>query len=347
MGFYNAALRPLLFRLDPESAHDLAFKALAAGAVSLKPYQNPILEQHLFNLQFPNPLGLGAGFDKNARAVSHWHQLGFGHVEVGTVTWRAQPGNPKPRMFRLPEDKAIINRMGFNNEGASAVALRLGMVDRNLTLGINLGKSKVTPIEKAAEDYVSSFHALKDRGDYFVVNVSSPNTPGLRSLQERGPLGEIFAGMKEVDATKPLFVKVAPDLEFDALDEVIGVAREHKLTGIIATNTTISRDAIPTGRKNRDEAGGLSGAPLKKRANEVLAHLYRNCSKDMILIGVGGIFNGDDLYEKIALGAHLCQVYTGWIYGGPKMVPDCLRQLAQRMTQEGIKSVAELRGRAN
>ena len=344
MGFYDAALRPLLFRMDPESAHDFAFKALEAGFVSAKPYKNPILEQHLFSLPFPNPLGLGAGFDKNARAVSHWHKLGFGFVEVGTVTWHPQPGNDKPRMFRLPEDKAIINRMGFNNDGAQVVADRLRSSQRKITLGMNLGKSKITGLKDAPEDYRQSFVALKEFGDYFVVNVSSPNTPGLRSLQERGPLSEIFSAIKGVDASKPLFVKVAPDLEFDALDEVMEVAKEHKLTGIIATNTTISRDGIPVGHKNRDESGGLSGAPLKKRANEVLSHLHKSCGKDMILIGVGGIFNGDDLYEKIARGAHLCQVYTGWIYGGPSMVPRSLNQLAERMEREGIHSLGELRG---
>lgn len=343
MGFYNAALRPLLFRLDPEAAHDLAFKALERGVVSAKTFESPLLEQELFGVRFPNPLGLGAGFDKNARAVSQWHKLGFGSVEVGTVTWHAQPGNPKPRMFRLPEDQAIINRMGFNNDGADAVAERLENVKSAIPLGINLGKSKVTPLEKAPEDYQDSFQRLKDSGAYFVVNVSSPNTPGLRSLQEKGPLGEIFAAIKEIDSAKPLFVKVAPDLEFDALDEVVEVATQHKLTGIIATNTTISREAIPTGHSNREEAGGLSGAPLKKRSNEVLAHLYKICPKDMILIGVGGIFTGDDLYEKIALGAHLCQVYTGWIYGGPQMAPTALRGLCDRLTREGM-TLSTLRG---
>ena len=344
MGLYDAAIRPLLFRMDPESAHDFAFRYLEKGLVSVRPLESPLLEQTLFGVQFKNPLGLGAGFDKNARAVSHWHKLGFGFVEVGTVTWHAQPGNPKPRLFRLPEDKALINRMGFNNDGAERVAERLRGSLPRVALGINLGKSKITELNDAPNDYRQSFNALKDFGDYFVINVSSPNTPGLRSLQERGPLAEIFSAVREVDSQKPLFVKVAPDLEFDALDEVVAVAREHNLAGIIATNTTISRDAIPRGHKNRDEAGGLSGEPLKSRSNEVLKHLYKACGKDMVLIGIGGIFNGDDLYEKIALGAHLCQVYTGWIYGGPQMVPRSLRQLAGRLEKEGIKSIAELRG---
>ncbi len=343
MGFYQAALRPLLFRMDPEAAHDLAFKALERGALSARTFEDELLEQDLFGYHFPNPIGLGAGFDKNARAVSHWHKLGFGFAEVGTVTWHAQPGNPKPRLFRLPEDRALINRMGFNNDGAEAVSNRLKAQSSHIPLGINLGKSKVTELPDAPSDYQNSFRQLKDFGAYFVVNVSSPNTPGLRSLQERGPLGEIIAALKEIDNEKPLFVKVAPDLEFDALDQLIEVARDFRLTGIIATNTTISRDAIPEGRANREEAGGLSGLPLKKRSNEVLAHLYRACGNDMILIGVGGIFTGDDLYEKIALGAHLCQVYTGWIYGGPQMVPRTLQQCCERMQREGV-TLKMLRG---
>jgi len=345
MGFYEAALRPLLFRMDPESVHDLAFKALERGAVSTKVYENKLLEQDLFGVRFSNPLGLAAGFDKNARAVDHWHKLGFGSVEVGTITRNGQTGNPKPRLFRLPDDKALINRMGFNNDGAEAVAARLNHSASQIPLGINLGKSKVTPLEQAPEDYQESFRQLKEYGAYFVVNVSSPNTPGLRSLQERGPLSEIFRAIKEVDSTKPLFVKVAPDLELSALDEVVEVALEHGLTGIIATNTTISREGIPENRSNRNEAGGLSGAPVRNKSNEILRHLYRTCGEKMILIGVGGIFTGDDLYEKIALGAHLCQVYTGWIYGGPHMAPSCLERLAERMEDEGIQSLKDLRGK--
>ncbi|MEA2552786.1 MAG: dihydroorotate dehydrogenase [Fimbriimonadaceae bacterium] len=346
MGLYQAALRPLLFRMDPESAHDLAFKALERGAVTAKAYENEALHQTVFGLLFKNPLGLAAGFDKNARAVPHWHRLGFGHVEVGTVTWHPQPGNPKPRLFRLPEDKALINRMGFNNDGAEAVAERLSKSDSHIPLGINLGKSKVTPLEQAADDYQKSFRAMEAFGDYFVVNVSSPNTPGLRSLQERGPLAEIFSALRGVSADKPLFVKVAPDLELTALDEVVQVAAEHNLTGIVATNTTISREQIPSGRTHRDEAGGLSGQPIFEMSNKTLAHLYRTAPKEMVLIGVGGVFTGRDLYDKIAHGAHLAQVYTGWIYGGPQMAPRCLAELASLLEREGISDLAELRGMA-
>ena len=346
MGFYNGALRPLLFRMDPESAHDLAFKALEKGTVSAKTFESPLFEQEFFGVKFPNPLGLAAGFDKNARAVPHWHKLGFGSVEVGTVTWHAQPGNPKPRLFRLPEDQALINRMGFNNDGAEKVASRLWGLKPAIPIGINLGKSKVTPLEEAANDYQLSFRALKDFGAYFVVNVSSPNTPGLRSLQERGPLAEIFSAIRSVDDTKPLFVKVAPDLEFTALDEVIDVAREHHLTGIIATNTTISRGGVSADAPHRNEAGGLSGRPLWHLSNKVLKHLYQACGQEMILIGVGGIFTGQDLYDKIACGAHLCQVYTGWIYSGPQMAPRCLEELENLLERNGITSLSDLRGSA-
>ena len=345
MGFYKAALRPLLFRMDPESAHEMAFKALERGAVNVKPFESPLLGQELFGIQFSNPLGLAAGFDKNARAVAQWHKVGFGFAEIGTVTWHAQPGNPRPRLFRLPEDKALISRMGFNNDGAVAVADRLSKTKSQVPLGINLGKSKITQLERAAQDYQDSFRALKEFGDYFVVNVSSPNTPGLRTLQEKGPLSEIFGAIREVDASIPLFVKVAPDLELPALDEVVAVAAQHRLTGIIATNTTLSRDEIPAGRPHREESGGLSGLPLRERANEIMKHLYRACGQSMILIGVGGIFSGDDLYDRIGAGAHLCQVYTGWIYGGPNMAPSTLQRLSQRMEQEGHVKIDDLRGR--
>lgn len=343
MGVYEAALRPLLFRLDPESAHDLAFRALEKGRVSASAFESPLLEQELFGVRFDNPLGLAAGFDKNARAVNHWHKLGFGFAEIGTVTFHSQPGNDKPRLFRLPEDRAIINRMGFNNDGASTIASRMRLAQPQIPIGINLGKSKLTALENAASDYQQSYRLLKEVGAYFVVNVSSPNTPGLRSLQDRGPLSEIFSAIREVDASKPLFVKVAPDLEFDALDEVVAVAEEHHLTGIIATNTTVERTGVPETHTNRNQVGGLSGLPLKTRSNEVLSHLRKACSAGMVLIGVGGIFSGDDIYEKISLGAHLCQTYTGWIYGGPQMVPNCLRQLAIRMEREGIKKLDDLR----
>jgi dihydroorotate dehydrogenase len=340
MSLYESFLRPLAFQIDPETVHEKAMAVLARGLVSAPTFADPRLGQTRFGVRFPNPLGLAAGFDKNAQALDHWHRLGFGHVEVGTVTYLPQAGNPKPRLFRLPESKALINRMGFNNDGARVVAGRIAASRPRLPVGINLGKSKLTDLAEAAADYQKSYRLLRPFGDYFVVNVSSPNTPGLRTLQEKGPLREIFAALREVDSTKPLFVKIAPDLEFTALDDVLEVAIEARLAGLIATNTTISRADLP---RDPNEAGGLSGAPLRSRSNAVLAHLARHVPPEMTLIGVGGIFTGDDLYEKLRLGAHMAQIYTGWIYGGPATIPRCLARLVQLMERDGVKSLAELR----
>ncbi|AIE85218.1 dihydroorotate dehydrogenase 2 [Fimbriimonas ginsengisoli Gsoil 348] len=334
-------MRPLAFRMDPERVHEMAMGMLRRGLIRAKPFADSRLEQDLFGVHFPNPLGLAAGFDKNAVALEQWHRLGFGFVECGTITYHAQPGNPRPRMFRVPEAQGLINRLGFNNEGAEALATRLGAARPSIPVGINLGKSKVTPLEDAAKDYQASFRLLHRFGAYFVVNVSSPNTPGLRSLQERSALTEILASLREVDATRPMFVKVAPDLELSALDEVLEVAVEAGLTGLIATNTTISRDMIA---RDPGETGGLSGAPVRAKSNLVLAHLARNAPKEMTLIGVGGILTAEDLYEKIRLGAHLCQLYTGWIYGGPQMIPSVLEQLVTLMDREGVKRLGEVRG---
>ncbi len=328
--------------LDPERAHNLGLGLISRGMVRTRVFEDPSLRQTLFGVDFPNPLGLAAGFDKNATAVSHLHSLGFGFVEVGTITARRQPGNSKPRLFRLPRHRALINRMGFNNDGAPVVAQRLATSKPQIPVGVNLGKSKATELVDAPGDYKCSFEFLRDFGAYFVINVSSPNTPGLRSLQEKGPLLEIINAIRAADEEKPLFVKVAPDLETSALDDVLEVAHEEKLTGLIATNTTTSREGI-SGR-NCGEQGGLSGAPLREKSNQFLSHLYQGSDREMILIGVGGIFSGADLYEKIALGAHLCQVYTGWIYGGPTSVPSMLRQLVELMKRDGLAGLAELRG---
>lgn len=343
VGLYESLLRPLLFALDPETVHDLGMTLISRGAVSAPSFVDSRLEQTLFGVRFPNPVGLAAGFDKNAIALEFWDRLGFGFVELGTVTYHAQPGNPKPRMFRFPEDKAVINRLGFNNAGAAAAAIRVSESRPSLPFGINLGKSKITELKDAPLDYQKSYRLLHRFGDYFVVNVSSPNTPGLRQLQDRTALAEIFAALREVDATRPLFVKVAPDLEFDALDDVIAVAAEANLTGIVATNTTLSRSGLS---KPTSEAGGLSGAPLRKRANDVMRHLSQNSPKTMTLIGVGGIFSADHVWERIASGAHLCQMYTGWVYGGPATVPTLLRQFSERMDREGVSDLAQIRNSA-
>lgn len=343
MSIYESLLRPLLFNFDPEVAHNLALWAIRHGLVSASRFRDPRLSQELFGISFPNPLGLAAGFDKNAVALQHWERLGFGFAEIGTVTAHAQPGNAKPRMFRLPFEYALINRLGFNNVGAEGVAKNLLGVSTGIPIGVNLGKSKVTALDRAPEDYQQSFRLLKDHGAYFVINVSSPNTPGLRELQEKSRLMEILAAIREVDAHKPLFVKVAPDLEMSALDDVVAVAHETRLTGLIATNTTISRESLPPGDY---QEGGLSGAPLKAKAQEFMRHLFKSCDKGMVLIGVGGIFTGQDLFERISAGAHLCQIYTGWVYGGPGTAPKILRELVELMEQHGAQSLTELRGSA-
>jgi len=317
-------------------------KLLSRGLVTATKFEDASLRQNLLGAEFLNPIGLAAGFDKNAVGVDHWHRLGFGFVECGTITWHPQPGNPRPRMFRLPDDQALINRMGFNNDGAQVVANRLSVAKPSLRVGVNLGKSKITSLEDAPAEYARSFSLLRARGDYFVINVSSPNTPGLRGLQERAPLLDIIRAIQAVDSTKPLFVKIAPDLEVGALDDVISVVHETRLTGIIATNTTISRNGL---QNDPGETGGLSGLPLRTRAMEVLRHLRAHCPPECVLIGVGGIMNGDDAYERLRAGADLIQIYTGWIYAGPNAVPLMLRRIVERMRADGFSSLSDLRKR--
>lgn len=339
MSLYDA-IRPLAFMLEPELAHNLGMQAIERGWVTSRRFEHPILEQRLFGQRFSNPIGLAAGFDKNGVAVKAWHRFGFGFVEIGTVTARPQSGNPKPRLFRFPEDQAIVNRMGFNNDGCVAVGDRLVGLDARIPLGINIGKSKVTPIERALDDYLESFTQLAPFGNYFVVNVSSPNTPGLRSLQERTPLTNILLALRGYAPGKPIFVKIAPDLEEHALGEVLEVVLEVGIAGIIATNTTITRDGLS---RPFDGPGGLSGAPLKAKAEATLRFLAQRSPSQLTLIGVGGIFTADDVYERIRAGAHLVQMYTGWVYGGPELVPDVLEDLVGRMEREGIRSLEELR----
>lgn len=305
------ALRALLFRLDPEVAHEWAMTALQKGLIRARPcIQDPV---EVFGVRFPNRLGLAAGFDKNGVAISAWSKLGFGHVEVGTVTRHPQPGNPKPRLFRYPASRALINRMGFNNDGADALARRLETAPRTILIGVNLGKSKVTELDDAPGDYAYSFKLLAPLADYVVVNVSSPNTPGLRSLQEKGPLTRILWALRELDEHKPLLVKLAPDLEPSALDDLLELADDFRLSGLVATNTTLSREGLPT---DPAQAGGLSGAPLQPKADQVLDYLHR-ARPDLPLIGVGAVLEPEDARRKLALGATLVQAYTGFVYGGP------------------------------
>lgn len=315
MSAYERLLRPILFRMDPERVHNVALWAIARGLIRGKLLVDPRLERTVAGIRFPNPLGLAAGFDKNGVALDRWKDMGFGFAEAGTATWLAQPGNPKPRLFRLPEDRAVINRFGFNNSGAAELANRLRAAQPGIPIGINIGKSKAAPLEQAIQDYEQSFSALKHLGDYFVVNVSSPNTPGLRTLQEKGPLTELLSTLRKLDGNTPLFVKVSPDLSNGDLLDVVEVARTCRFTGIVATNTTLSRDGLST---SIVQDGGLSGKPLFARSNECLRILSEASQGELILIGVGGVFSGDDLRRKLEIGASLVQIYTGWVYGGPK-----------------------------
>jgi dihydroorotate dehydrogenase len=322
MPFYESALRPLLFLMEPERAHNLGLWAVSRGLVTAQA-PDRATARTVFGVRFPNPIGLAAGFDKNAVAVARWKSLGFGFVEIGTVTRHAQPGNPRPRMFRLPAEKAIINRLGFNNIGADAVAQNLEGVDAGIPVGVNIGKSKVTPLEEAHIDYAYSFRALSRFADYVVVNVSSPNTPGLRSLQDKESLTRILSGLKEIDARIPLLVKIAPDLTLGAIEDAVSVCTELGLAGMVCTNTTVSRSMLGT---DPGIEGGLSGAPLASMADETL-RFVRELSSDLTLIGVGGVMSPADAKRKLDLGADLVQVYTGWVYGGPGFVPAVLRAL--------------------
>jgi len=336
VGFYQSVLRPLAFRCDPEWVHGMAGKLIDSG-LGGGTVTDSRLEQTLFGVRFANPIGLAAGFDKNAEHLAAWPKYGFGHAEIGTVTARSQPGNPQPRMFRLPEDQGLINRMGFNNAGAETVAARL----RNRSdfpVGINLGKNKDTEPADAPENYRQAFLHLRGLGDYYVINVSSPNTPGLRSLQEKGPLMDILQALRSEDAAAKFFIKVAPDLTESALDDVISVAIDGHATGLIATNTTISRDGL---RANPHQDGGLSGRPVREKSDAVLAYLAQHCDKSLTLIGVGGIFGVEDVIRKIQLGADLTQLYTGWIYGGPGLIPKILRDLCEQMDRDGVKNVRD------
>lgn len=365
MGLYSAALRPLLFRLDPERSHELAMRALALAAPLAARVTRPRsgdgrLAQDVLGLTFPNPVGLAAGFDKRAIAVPMWPALGFGSVEVGTITAHAQPGNPRPRLHRLPADRALINRMGFNNDGAARTATRLnaweerGLRDR-VPLGVNLGKSKVTAPEDAPADYAASLKRLWPVADYVVVNVSSPNTPGLRDLQAIGPLGEILAALDAVNrrlgatwgtGPRPLLVKIAPDLAAEDVDAVVDLALERELAGVIVANTTLGRTGLRSAPELAAREGGLSGPPLRARCTELVGRVSARAGGRLVVIGVGGICDADDVWDTLAAGASLVQVYTGFVYGGPSWVRGLAAGLLARMDAEGVATIAEVVGSA-
>ncbi len=381
--FYRHVLRPVLFTQNAEDIHNRTMRALACAsrhesvcAATRAFLGAPELPIELFGLKFPNPVGLAAGMDKHAAAVPAWAAMGFGFTELGAATWHAQPGNPLPRVFRAVSEEAIVNRMGFNNSGAEAIAEKLAEWHRlkrwpNHPVGINLGKSKITPLEKAAEDYANSFRVLRPHLDFFVVNVSSPNTPNLRQLQDKAALDEIFAAIQEVNTVssfkfqvsssekrasenqkpetrnqKPVLVKVAPDLTFEALDEILELVGPRNIAGIVATNTTITRPQSndPSVQKVYAEAGGLSGKPVRTRSTEVVRHLYRQTKGRVPIIGVGGIFTAEDAWDKIAAGASLVQIYTGLVYEGPGLTRRIVAGLKARLEAEGLSALRQAIG---
>jgi dihydroorotate dehydrogenase len=368
LDIYQLALRPLLFNIlkaDPEQVHRSSLGYLATldrsktfGSAILKAswrqwfcLADPRLEQTLWGKNFPNPIGLAAGFDKDGVAPGIWPTLGFGFSELGTVTYHPQPGNEKPRLFRLPDDLAALNRMGFNNLGSASMAARL--IDRSPSpypLGINLGKSKVTDEADASADYAGSFKRLQNCGDYFVVNVSSPNTPGLRNLQAVDMLAKIVTAMQEVNKSRPILVKIAPDLDWEDITAVVELSQNMGLAGIIATNTTIEKTSLntkvlrETGKLLVDEAGGISGAPLRDRSTAVIRYIYQTSQGQLPIIGVGGVFTADDAWEKITAGASLVQLYTGWTYQGPWTVLRILQGLLNKLDAHGLENIGEAIG---
>lgn len=352
---FEKLLRPMLFRLDAESAHDAGMKFLRTGlatgasqkiAESRYGFDFP-LGIDRFGLKFRNPVGTAAGFDKNGRVVNQLASLGFGFVEVGTVTLRPQPGNEKPRMFRLPRDKALINRLGFNNEGAEAVAERLSGLDRKCVVGVNIGKNKDVPNEEAVENYLAAFDLVHPVADYIAVNISSPNTPNLRELQRADSLDELLKSLQDRNRElgfKPLLVKIAPDLDDAGIEAAVDVCRRHEAAGIIATNTTVARDGLQTPGVAELGPGGLSGRPLADRSTEVISKIFRFSNGKIPIVGVGGVFDARDAFEKIAAGACLVQAYTGFVYRGPSFARDINSGLVDILAREAFGTLDEAVG---
>ena len=371
---YARFVEPLLRRDDGADAEQLSrLTLLALGQAALRrrwplvsgsleglgaelQRRDPRLEQTLFGCRFANPVGLAAGFDKNGVAAAIWHRFGFGFAELGTITWQPQQGNPRPRLFRLAEERAALNRMGFNNDGARGVRRTLERQllpspgQRPAVLGINLGKSKAVSLEMAPDDYAASLELLAPLADYAVVNVSSPNTPGLRDLQEEAQLRRLVERLRRLPACPPLLVKIAPDLEDDAIDTIARLAYEEGLAGVIAVNTSVhrlgldGRRLVATGRTLAEETGGLSGRPLRRRAVEVLRRLRATAGPALPLIGVGGIDSAEAAWERISAGASLIQIYTGWIYEGPALVPSILEGLSRQLDGHGCRTLSEVVG---
>ena len=353
---YRSLVRPLLFRLPPETAHELALHSLsllnskALNDLAARHYATPSVPLNRFGISFPNPVGLAAGFDKDGVALNALAALGFGFIEAGTVTFHPQPGNPRPRLFRLPQDKALINRAGFNNAGAAAIAKRVKRQRPPCVLGVSIGKSKITPLENATEDDLASFELIYEVADYVAVNVSSPNTPQLRELQQAEQLASLLTALQERsrelqqvqqrEQPMPLLVKLSPDLSRDQLEAIVDVIVRLRIDGIIATNTTIARAPLVTDRAQIAAVGegGLSGAPLRAKSSQIVAQLYRLTEGKIPIVGVGGIFTAEDAWEKICAGASLIQLYTGFIYRGPGIA---------REINQGLESILKREGFAN
>lgn len=349
-------VRPLLFRLSPETAHNLALTGATRGARFLRTpavARDPRLAQNLIGLEFRNPVGLAAGLDKFGSATAAWPRVGFGFAEIGSITAHPQPGNPAPRMFRLPADRALINRMGFNNDGAAVTAGRLVAARQHgklgeIPTGINLGKSKVTPTERAPGDYVASLEALWPVADYVVVNVSSPNTPGLRDLQESSALASVLRELIAVNmrrsvrdqaTMRPILVKIAPDLTDSQVDAVVDLALELEVEGVVVSNTTIGRAGLRSAPDLAAETGGLSGAPVRERSTALVRRVAERARGRLVIIGVGGVSSADHAWEKIVAGASLIQLYTALVYEGPGLVPRICEGLVDRLDRAGLNSI--------
>jgi dihydroorotate dehydrogenase len=359
---YRSLLRPLLFRLPPETAHELALNSLSFAPGLTKRLlrdrfkRSPFGKLKRFGLTFSNPVGLAAGFDKDGIALQSLASLGFGFIEAGTVTYQPQPGNERPRLFRLPLDKALINRAGFNNQGARAFAERVGKSRPDCVLGVSIGKSKIVSLEDAVDDYLKSFEAVYHVADYVAVNVSSPNTPRLRELQQAEQLDQLLRALQERNSqlaeqpdghgTLPLLVKLSPDLACEELPNIVAVAQQNKVAGLIATNTTTTRATLKTSAEAVQACGegGLSGAPLRHRSREMIATLYNLTEGSLPLIGVGGIFTAEDAWEVISAGASLVQIYTGFIYEGPSIARTINEGLRRIVSSEGFVSLDEAVG---
>lgn len=354
------SFRPLLFCQDPEMIHErmlwlLEKTSLIPGVLSglekLFQWDTPLLNISVLGKTFPNPIGIAAGFDKNGKVFNPLFAFGFGFVEIGTITPLSQPGNPKPRIFRLPEDSGLINRLGFNNHGIEAMIQQLRQQPPHGILGINIGKNKITPLEKANDDYALAFQKLYDWAGYIVINVSSPNTEGLRALQEANALKSLLERLLNIRRTlidqgipsKPILLKIAPDLTDDGFRDIVKILHEFKIDGVIATNTTIRRDGLKN-QVHSGESGGLSGTPLKDTSTQIIGKLYQELPKHLVIIGVGGIFTGKDAYVKIRAGASLVQIYTGLIYRGPGIAKLIQKELLQLLKQDGFTSVTEAIG---